>query len=151
MWKTERCEINSSSTGITELDGKGATWTADIWDFKVPINQRFILKPGDTFAVYLVGDDAAEMPKSTKVRVVVRDVTNEAAKPILKDCLYQRLKSFSDRNQLVTLEIAQPIVVDSEEHIVVMVNGADAAGTGDTDASASHFKLLTTRERKASW
>ena len=150
-FKREKFELNSGVSGITELDGQGATWQADIWDFKVPNNTQIILSPSDTFAIYLVGDDAAEMPKQTKIRVVIRDVSNETAKPIIKDCNYQRFKSFADKKQIVRLEVPEEIVVDSEEHIVVMVNGADAAGTGDTDASASHFKLVTTRNRKVSW
>ena len=150
-WKTERFELNSGVSGVTELDGQGATWQADIWDFKVPVNTQVILSPSDTIALYLVGDDAAEMPKVTQVRVVIRDVSNEIAKPIIKSCNYQRFKSFQDRKQIVNLEIGEEIVVESEQHIVVMVNGIDAATTGDTDASASLFKLVTTRNRKVSW
>jgi len=150
-WKQEKFELNQGVTGITELDGQGANWTADIWDFKVPVNTQVILSPTDTFAIYLVGDDAAEMPKTTQLRVVIRDVSNEIAKPIIKSCNYQRFKSFQDKKQLVRLEISQEIVVESEQHIVVMVNGVDAATTGDTDASASNFKLVTTRNRKVSW
>ena len=146
---TERFELNQSTSGITESDGAGASWSADIWDFKVPTNTEIILSPRDIFSCYLVGDDVAEMPSATQIRVVVRDVANQSAKAILRDILYQRVKSFSDTKKIAYLDIDREIVVTSEEHIVVMVYGADAAGTNDTDASASHFKLVTTRKRKA--
>jgi len=148
-FREDRFELNQSTTGITESDGLGATWQADIWDFKVPLNTWIKLHPTDIFACYLVGDDASEMPASTQVRVVVRDVANEDSKPILSALLYQRVKAFTDRDKLKNLTIAKEIVVGPEEHIVVQVNGADAATTGDVDASASNFKLVTTRRRKA--
>ena len=147
-WVTERFELNPSTTGITAVDGNGATWNADIWDFKVPFNTQIELNPTDIFAAYLIGDDAAEMPGATQVRVVVRDVASESALPILRDTLYQRVKAFSDVKKLTKLPIDKMVTVETDEHIVVMVNGADAAGSGDTDASASHFRLVTTRKRK---
>jgi len=147
MLKEERYEINSSSVGITESDGSGATWK-DIWDFKVPVNQQIVLNPTDIFSAYLIGDDAAEMPKTTRVRVVKRDVTNEDAKPVLPELPYQQIKQFTDRNLLMHLAIPGTLVMESEEHIVVQVNGVDAAGSGDLDASASYFKIFTHRKKK---
>ena len=148
-YKEEKFEINQNSTGITEVDGLGATWEGNIWDFKVPLNTWIKLRPSDIFSCYLVGDDAAQMPAATQVRVVRRDVANEDTKPILSACLYQRVKDFTDKDKMKHLTIDREIEVGPDEHIVVMVNGADAAGTGDTDASASNFKLQTTRRRKA--
>ncbi len=147
MLKEERYEINSSSVGITESDGSGATWK-DIWDFKVSVNQQIVLNPTDIFSAYLVGDDTAEMPKNTRVRLVKRDVTNEDAKPLLPELPYQQAKEFKDRALLMHLAIQGTLVVESEEHIVVQINGADATGTGDTDASASYFKIFTHRRKK---
>ena len=149
MFREERYEINSASTGITEADGTGATWK-DIWDFKVGLNQWIILSSQDIFSAYLIGDDAAEMPKTTRVRIVKRDVTNEDAKPVLSELPYQRLKAFTDRDLLMHLAITDRLTVEPEEHIVVQVNGVDAAGTGDLDASASYFKIFTHRRKKAS-
>ena len=147
MFKEERYEINSSSTGITESDGTGATWK-DIWDFKVPVNQWIVLSPGDIFSCYLIGDDAAEMPKATRVRIVKRDVTNEDSKPVLPELPYQQVKQFTDRDLLMHLAIVDKVIVGAEEHIVVQVNGIDAATTGDLDASASYFKIFTHRRKK---
>ena len=146
--KEEKYELNSLSTGITEQDGSGLLWK-DIWDFKVPINQSIVLKPIDLFSAYLKGDDAAEMPNTTRIRVLRRDVANEDAKAVLNEVYYKLCKEFTDKNLLMHLSIHQPVEVGSEEHIVVQVSGLDATGiAGDTDASASFFKILTTRKRK---
>lgn len=144
----EKFELNGSTSGVTAADGLGATWAADIWNFQLPLNTWLLLRPGDIFSCYLIGDDAAEMPATTQVRVVIRDVNNQEALPILKDTLYQSLKSFTDRDKVVALDIARERIVGPDERIAIMVNGADATGTGDTDASASHFKLVTRRRRK---
>lgn len=147
MYKEESFELNESTTGITESDGLGATF-ADVWDFKVPLNTILKLKPGDIISCYLVGDDAAEMPAATQIRVVRRDVANEDAKPVLSAANYQTVKQFSDRGKMKRLTIDKEVEIGADEHLVVMVSGADATGTGDTDASASNFRLKTTRRRR---
>ena len=148
MDKIEKFELNPKTSGITESDGKGATW-GDNWDFKIPYHVVVQLKPSDVFSCYLIGDDAAEMPASTLVQVVKRDVMNLDSTPIIKPFLYQMAKEFSNKKKLLYLDITAPLFVSTEEHIVVQVNGADAAGTGDLDVSASHFKLVTIRKRRA--
>ncbi len=147
--KEERFEVNPASTGITEQDGRGTNWW-DIWDFKVSLNQVVILRPTDVFSCYLVGDDAAAMPNATKVRVVKRDVANEDSIPILPVVNYKQAQEFADKNLQMHLRALGGVMeVVAEEHIVVQVSGADATGTGDTDASASHFKIFCTRRRKS--
>jgi hypothetical protein len=148
MQVTEKFELNQNTSGIIASDGVGTNF-ADIWDYKPPLHTRLRINAGDIFSCYLVGDDAAEMPAKTRIRIVKRDVANEQAKPILPDTQYALCKSFTNKKQLLRLRISQEVVVETDEHLVIMVSGADAAGTGDTDASASHFKLECLRERKA--
>jgi len=145
--RIERWELNPAASGITVADGQGAKW-ADIWDFQVPYHVEIVLNPADIVSFYLVGDDASEMPNITQIRVVKRDTTNEESTPILSDINYKTVKEFADKKKLAHLTMGSQIVVGTDEHIVVQINGADAATTGDTDASASHFKLVTTRRRK---
>ena len=145
--RVERWELNPSASGVTATDGQGAKW-ADIWDFEVPFHVQIDLKPTDIFSAYLVGDDSSEMPATTQIRVVKRDVANEDSISILSPMNYQTGKEFSDRKKLTHLTMASTMSVGTDEHIVVQVYGADAATTGDTDASASYFKLITTRKRK---
>lgn len=144
----EKFELNQATAGVSESDGQGATW-GDIWDFLVPLNTFIILRPQDVLSCYLVGDDTSQMPAATQIRVVRRDVANSEAKPLLANCLYQQVKAFDDKNKWKHLTVGGEVVVGPDEHIVVMVNGADTAGTGDTDASASYFKLTTTRRRRS--
>jgi len=144
----ERFEVSSLSTGITEADGGGATWK-DIWDFRVPLNIRIVLKPTDIFSCYLDGDDAAEMPATTQVRLLHRDVANEQSKPLIRAMLYAQLKDFQDKDKIIRLQIPKALVIGPSEHIVVQVNGADATGTGDIDASDSYFKVVTNRIRRS--
>jgi len=125
VFKEEKYEINPASIGITEQDGDGTNFK-DIWSLRVPLNIFILLKPGDYVALYLIGDDGYEMPKSTRVRVVRRDVANEDAKPVLPEVLYQLVKDFIDRNKLMKLPIGA--TVGPEEHIVVQVAGKDCLG-----------------------
>lgn len=145
--KEDRYEINPSSIGITEADGDGINWK-DIWDYKVPLNTWIILQPTNLFAAKLTGDDAAEMPTTTRIRVVRRDVANEDSRAVLSEIYYQLAKDFTDLAKLMHLSIKDKVTVNSEEHIVVQIAGKDATGAaGDTDASASYFKIMTTRRK----
>jgi len=144
----EKFEISSLSTGITEADGDGTNWK-DVWDFQVPLNTKIVLKPTDFFSCYLDGDDAAEMPAVTEVRLLHRDVANEQTKPLIRALLYQQVKPFQDTDKLIRLDIVKAIVIQPSEHIVVQIKGADATGTGDVDASDSYFKLVTARLRRS--
>ena len=146
MWEPK--EINRSTSGVAELDGQGATWQADIWNLTIPFNQKYKIGPGSTFSCYLIGDDTAEMPAKTLVRVVKRD-EDEQETVTLYSGLYQNVKEFKDKNKIRTLTPKTDILSTPGQHIVVMINGADVATTGDTDASASWFKLTALRERKS--
>ena len=147
--KSEKFEINSGSTGITEADGSGTLWK-DNWDYKVAVNQWIQITPESTFSANLVGDDAAAMPNITRVRIVRRDVANEDHKTILPECLYKQVQEEQDRMLWMTFKnLTANILLGPEEHIVIQCAGADAAGTGDLDASASRFSLKCQRRRKA--
>lgn len=145
LWEYK--EITESTTGVAELDGNGASWQIDIWNLTVPYNQKHTFSSKDVFSCKLVGDDAAEMPAKTLVQVVKRDMDTQE-KIILLDTLYQNCKAFRDVAKLQHLNVRNTVTVSPGEHIAVMVNGVDAATTGDTDASASNFRLTSQRERK---
>jgi len=145
--KDEKFEINAGSTGITETDGQGTTF-ADIWVYKIQTNQKIVVNPDSIFACNLVGDDAAAMPNNTQVRVLRRDVTGEDAKTILPACPYIQVQEFQDKNKFMRFRnLVQEVVCGEGEEIAVQISGADAAGTGDTDASASYFKMIVNRRR----
>ena len=146
MWEPK--EITESTTGVAELDGQGATWQVDIWNLTIPFNQKHKIGPSSIFSCYLVGDDAAEMPDKTLVRVVKRDMDEQETVTLLST-LYQNCKEFTNKAKLQKLTTRADILCTAGEHIAIMVNGADVATTGDTDASASNFRLTSLRERKS--
>ena len=145
----ETFELNSGEAGITESDPNGANWVSDVWDFKVPLNTFIVLRPTDVFGCNLVGDDAAAMPNTTQIRILRADVANTERKPVLTALPYKQVQEFQDKKKMMRLSIVKEVIVGPDEHLIVQINGADAATTGDTDASASYFKLKTTRRRKA--
>lgn len=146
MWEPK--EITESTTGVAALAGQGATWTVDIWNLTIPFNQKYKIGPTDTFSCYLVGDDAAEMPAKTLVRVVKRDMDTQEIVTLLST-LYQNCKEFADKNKIRTLTPRNDILCTPGEHIAIMVNGIDVTTSGDTDQTASNFRLTSLRERKS--
>lgn len=149
LTKPEKFEINASSTGITEADGEGTNWK-DIWDYKVQTNQFIEIGPDSIFSTSLVGDDAAAMPNATRIKVVRRDVSNEDEKALLTEVSYKQAQEFQDKKKLMRFRgLLGPMMLGEGEHIVVRIAGADATGTGDTDASASYFKIICQRRKKA--
>ena len=149
LTKPEKYEINAASPGITEADGSGALWK-DIWDYQVQTNQYILLTPESIFAVYLIGDDAAAMPNSTRVKVVRRDVTGEDESTLITEVPYKVAQEFQDKKKLLRFRgLTRDVLIGEGEHIVVRIAGVDAATTGDTDASASWFKIICQRRKKA--
>lgn len=146
MWEPK--EITESTTGVAALAGQGATWNVDIWNLTIPFNQKHKLGPTNTFSCSLVGDDAAQMPDKTLVRVVKRDMDSWETVTLLST-LYKNCKEFTDKNKIQNLTVRNDILCTPGEHIAIMVNGADVATTGDTDQTASSFKLTSLRERKS--
>ena len=143
-------EISESTTGVAQVDGNGATWQVDIFNLTVPFNQKHVFTSNCTVYMSLVGDDAAQMPDRTLVRVVKRDMDSQELKPLLST-LYVNCKEPKNVKKMAHLNIpeGEQVVVTPGEHIAIMVNGADAATTGDTDASASSFRITSQRERKS--
>lgn len=148
MYLVESYDIQPSTDGITATDGAGATWNADNWDLKPSAGLQYRVGSWSQFSLYLVGDDASEMPADTRVRVVKRDITNEEQE-IIWTGLYAQVKEFADKKKRACLGCTREFVINGGEHLVVQANGADVAGTGDLDVSASHFKLASKRRRRA--
>lgn len=148
MHLIENYDIQPSTVGITAVDGAGATWNADNWDLKPSAGLSYTIGPWSQFSLYLVGDDAAEMPADTRVRVVKRDITNEEQELIWAG-LYAQVKEFADKKKRAYLGCTREVKIEESEHLVIQANGADATGTGDLDVSASHFKLASKRRRRA--
>ncbi len=142
---TERIEITAAIVDVTVGDGNGASF-ADIWALLVPINQKYTVTEQDSLSCYLVGDDTVEMPANTKVRVVKKSIGRVDSSTVTPIVLYSQLKEFADIRKLFFLGVNRT-VIGPGEYLILQVAGADVAGTGDTDGSASSFKITATRTR----
>lgn len=127
---------------ITEADGTAAKWS-DIWKYQVPTGIGHVLLPEHTFSAYLE-DVAAQVGNGTcRLRIEVRDASEQDSKVVFGPALYVSVKDFSDVNKMAKLNLNGPIVVTERMYIVIVVND-----DGAIDASDSYFELATARIRK---
>jgi len=151
--RQEPFSLTKGEAGITQQDGLNAsTDYGMIFEWQVPTGIGLIILPGHTFAMYLQGDDAAEMPATTLVKVLHKDSSKQDATTVLGPVLYQNLKEFTDRNKIAHFNISAPIKVYEKQYISVETAGADATGTGGVDvtggAKESYFEAKISRVRQ---
>lgn len=133
--------ITNGDQAITPADGVAATWS-DIWKFRVPQNVGIVISPGDTFACYLDDASPAECAQdgTCRVRVEVRDASEQHRETVMGDVIYNKLREFQDRDKIFKFTSPQPVKVHERQWIVIMVKD-DAI----VDESDSYFDMLVTR------
>lgn len=153
----EPFSLTKGESGIVQIDGLDATalgaYYANIIEWQVPIGVGLVILPGHTFAMKLWGDDEAEMPAVTLVKVMVKDASKQDTKTILGPVLYETLKTFDDRDKLARFDIAGPVKIYENQFIIIAVAGADAAKTGGVDITGnnsgeSYFEMAIARVRQ---
>lgn len=137
--------LNSNSTTSipsgNRADGTANKWS-DIWKYQVPTGQAHILKPGFTFSAYLE-DASAEIGNGTgRIRIEIRDQSEQDAKSIYGPALYVASKEFQDSRKKATLDLQSDTAIEERFFIVVLVND-----DGAIDESDSYFLLETIRVR----
>ena len=150
--KHEAFTLTKGDSGVTSQDGLDAsTEWGKIWEYHIPVGIGLYILPGHTFSCYLHGDDNAQMPATTRVRVLLKDSAQQDVKTILGPVLYQTLKEFVDRDKIARFNVSEPIKVFEQQYIVVETSGADVATTGGVDqtggASDSYFEMAISRVR----
>lgn len=151
--KQEPFCLTKADSGITSSDGPDASSTewGDIWSYQVPTGIGVLILPGHTLSVYLEGDDDAEMPATTRIKVVQRDSSQQDEKTLMGPLLYASLKEFTDRDKIQRFN-AGPFRVYEKQYLVIEVQGADATGTGGVDqtggSSDSYFEMNISRVRQ---
>ena len=148
--------LTQGDSDVTGTDGLDATALATkygiIWEYHVPTGIGLIILPGHTFAVYLYGDDSAEMPATSLVKVSVLDSSKQDKRTILGPVLYQTLKEFTDRDKLARFNVVAPVKVYEKQYIQIEEAGADATGTGGVDVTGgtneSYFEMAISRVRQ---
>ena len=148
----EPFSLTKGETGVTSTDGLNASTTYSIiWEYQVPTGIGFIILPGHTFSAYLEGDDDAEMPATSLLKVSIQDASKQDKKTIMGPVLYQSVKEFTDRTKIAKFNVAEPVKIYESQYIIVEEAGADAAGTGGVDqtgaSSDSFFEMTMVRVR----
>ena len=146
--KEEAWALNSADTTAipsgNRADGTANKWS-DIWKYQVPTGQAHILKPSHHLACYAKDTGGSEVGNGTcRIRVVVRDQSEQDAKAIYGPALYVASKEFQDRDKMATLGLQADLAVEEKFFIVVQVYD-DAT----FDESESYFKLETVRIRSS--
>ena len=145
--------LTKGDSDVTSTDGLNAsTAYGVIWSYHVPTGIGLIILPGHTFSVYLEGDDDAEMPATTLIKVYVLDASKQDSRCVLGPVLYQSLKEFTDRDKLARFNVSAPVKVYEKQYIEIEAAGADVAGTGGVDqtggSSDSYFEMAISRVRQ---
>jgi len=149
----EPFSITKGDANCSEQDGLNATTDFGmIFEYHVPVGVGLVILPGHTFSAYLYGDDSAEMPATTLVKVVLLDSAKQDARCILGPVMYQSLKEFQDRDKIAAFNVAEPVKVYEQQYIQILTAGADAAGSGGVDVTGgtneSYFEMAISRVRQ---
>ena len=150
----EPFSLTKGETGITQQDGLDAStdW-GQIFEYQVPVGIGLIILPGHTFSCYLHGDDGAEMPATTQVRILHKDSSKSGdAKKVLGPILYVKLKEFTNKNKIAIFDILNPAKIYEKQYLTIETAGADATGTGGVDVTGgtkeSYFEAAISRVRQ---
>ena len=154
--KQEPFSLTKGDAGVTEQDGLDAAALATefgkIFEYHVPVGLGLIILAGHTFSLYLYGDDSAEMPATTLVKVKVLDASKQDEKTILGPVMYATLKEFTDRDKIARFNLPEPVKVYENQYLIIEVAGADATGTGGVDVTGgtneSYFEAAISRVRQ---
>ena len=123
------------------VDGTASAWST-IWKFQAPAGQGFTFGPGDFFAAYLE-DAAAEVGNNTcRVRLGIRDTSENDTRVFYGPVPYIAVKEYQDRRKMARLRIARPVHLYEEQYLVIEVYD-----DGAIDESDSTFMLEMVRTR----
>jgi len=141
----EAWSLNSGDTTAipsgNRADGTASVWS-DVWKYQVPTGQAHILKPGHHFSAYLDDTGGEITAGKGRVKIVVRDQSEQDEKAIFGPALYETVKEFQDRDKMATLGLQNDLVLEEKFFIVIQVYSDQAP-----DESDSYFKLETIRVR----
>ena len=149
----EPFSLTKGETGMSQQDGLNAStdW-GQVFEYQVPIGIGLMILPGHAFSCYLHGDDGAEMPATTLVRILHKDSSKRDSKVILGSTLYAKLKEFTDRDKIARFDILEPAKIYEKQHLTIETAGADAAGTGGVDVTGgtkeTYFEAAISRVRQ---
>jgi hypothetical protein len=143
--KEESWSLTSADTiaipATNRADGVANVWS-DIWKYQVPTGQAHILKPSHRISFYGASAGPVEHVATTKVRILIRDQSEQDEITIYGPSLYVASKEFQDVRKMAYLMLPSERPVEEMFFIVVQT-----LSVLPTDESASYFRLETTRIR----
>lgn len=136
--------ITQEDSNVTQADTSAGAW-GDLFSFRVPKGELFILRPEDIFRFYGKDTGGAELVNTDRIKIEIRDSMGAGESyPVLNPVLYGNLAGeFKDKDKLTHLEVSEEIEVSELEYIVVMAYEPDLGG----DKDDSYFSLNTHRRR----
>lgn len=144
--KKESWTLNSADTSAipsaNRADGTASKWS-DIWKYQVPVGQGHVLKPSHRFSAYLEDASTVVGSGTCRIRIVVRDQSEQEESAIYGPALYVASSEFQDDDKMARLGLQGDLVVEERFFIVIQVYD-----DGAIDESDSYFKLETIRVRQ---
>jgi len=146
--KEEAWTLNSADTIAIPAGNRADTpankW-GDLYKYQVPTGQAHILKAGHYFAATLTDTAAAEAGNGDcRIKIVIRDQSEQDEKAIYGPALYIASKEFQDKNLMAKLALQADLAI--EEKFFIVIQAFDPVGI-DVDSAATYFKLETIRIR----
>jgi hypothetical protein len=146
--KEEAWDLNSNDTiaipAGNRSDGTANTWS-DIWKYQVPTGQAHILKPSHHFSAYLAVAGPTEVGGGTcRIRIQIRDQSEQDSKAIYGPALYAVSKDFDDVRKMAKLSLQNDVAIEERFFIVIQ-----AYDDGTISEAVSYFNLETIRVRSS--
>lgn len=141
----ESYQISSVDTGRLTIANATASKWSDMWKYQVPTGEAIILKPGHHFSIYLdtsTGSSEATPAGTPRIKIEVRDQSEQDAKGVFGPRIYASCKTFDDVTKMATLDLQSDMSVEEKFWIVVMVYH-----TTQVLYSDSYFELEAVRVR----
>lgn len=140
--KEELYHLTEQDSNITKANATASAWS-DLYKFQVPVGTSHVLQPGHAFSLYLLNTSSTENAATALIKIERRDSSEQDKEVIYGPTIYAKAKEFQDRQKMAFLNLVSPVKVTEKQWLVVMVNGATAAGT-----ASSYFDLETVRVRE---
>ena len=146
--KQESWDLNSNDTTAipagNRADGVATSSWSDIWKYQIPTGQAHIFKPNHHFSCYGYELSTAEATSGgTRLKIVIRDPSEQDEKAIYGPALYVISKDFDDVEKMATLSLQTDLALEERFFVVIQAYTSVAV----FDESASYFNLETIRVR----
>lgn len=144
--REEYYQITDSESGVTATDisaNQTSLWLEG-WRYQVPVGFNYVFKREHIFSAYLKDLAAAEFADTAKVRILVKDPSQNDAKVILQPTLYAQVKEWQQDSKLKHLDLTDYYVAKENYWIVI-----ECYCTVSLDASECYWALACGRIRPA--